>query len=344
MQAPPVRYVTTPDGYDIAYTICGEGPSFVCAPLGIFNHVQLNWERAQSVGPWLGELASRFRLVHFDGRGQGLSTRGLGGLRSMADYCRDLEAVVEALELDRFVLYGGAAFTHVAVHYAVLHPEKVAALILVLAARSGAAWPRGMTLVAEENWELYLRSRLPTNLNRAEADRHAASLRQSITPEDFTTLSRVFSESDVSALLPRIEAPALVIHPKHQAWVSEEEAVKLAAAIPGSRLVLDEGGETAAEDAAAAVRLMDAFLAELPEVGPAGTARASERPVNPDRLSGREIEVLRLVAEGRSNAEISEALVISTNTVVRHLSNIFAKIDVHNRTEAASYAHRRGLT
>ena len=344
MQAPPVRYTRTSDGYDIAYTVCGEGPAFVCTPLGILNHVQLNWERAQSMGPWLSELASRFRLVNFDGRGQGLSTRGLGGLRSMADYCRDLEAVVEALELDRFVLYGGAAFAHVAVHYTAVHPEKVAALILWLAATSGAAWPRGMTTVAEENWELYLRTRLPTNLSRAEADRHAASLRQSITPEDFTILSRVFSESDVSALLPQIEAPSLVIHPRHQAWVGEEEAVKLAAAIPNSRLVLDEGGETAADDAAGAVRHIDDFLAGLPEVGPAGTARMTERPVNPDRLSGREIEVLRLVAEGKSNAEISETLVISTNTVVRHLSNIFAKIDVHNRTEAATYAHRHGLT
>jgi pimeloyl-ACP methyl ester carboxylesterase/DNA-binding CsgD family transcriptional regulator len=343
MQPPPVRYTRTSDGHDIAYTVCGEGPAFVCTPLGILNHAQLNWERPQSTGPWLSELAARFRLVNFDGRGQGLSTRGLGGLRSMADYCRDLEAVVEALELDRFVLYGGAAFAHVAVHYAVLHPEKVAALILVLASRSGAAWPRGMTLVAEENWELYLRSRLPTNLSRAEADRHAASLRQSISPEDFTILSRVFSESDVSALLPRIEVPSLVIHPRHQAWVSEDEAVKLAAAIPGSRLVLDEGGATAAEDAAGAVRHIEAFLADLPELGAPATARVTERPVNPDGLSGREIEVLRLVAAGKSNVEISEALVISPNTVVRHLSNIFAKIDVHNRTEAASYAHRHGL-
>jgi pimeloyl-ACP methyl ester carboxylesterase len=178
----------------------------------------------------------------------------------MTDFCGDLEAVVEALELDRFILYGAAAFSHVALQYAVRHPEKVDALILMLAARSGAAWPRGMSAVAEENWELYLRSRVPTNLSRAEADRHAASLRQSISLEDFTIFSRVFSESDVSALLPRIETPTLVIHPKHQAYLSEEEAQKLAAAIPNCRLVLDEW-ETAADDAAGAVGIIADFLA-----------------------------------------------------------------------------------
>jgi DNA-binding CsgD family transcriptional regulator len=262
----------------------------------------------------------------------------------MTDFCGDLEAVVEALELDRFILYGAAAFSHVALQYSVRHPEKVDALILRLAARSGAAWPRGMSAVAEENWELYLRSRVPTNLSRAEADRHAASLRQSISLEDFTIFSRVFSESDVSALLPRIETPTLVIHPKHQAYLSEEEAQKLAAAIPDCRLVLEEGGETAADDAAGALGIIADFLAELPGQGAVVTARSTEQAGNAEGLSGREIQVLRLVAEGKSNAEISQALVISTNTVVRHLSNIFAKIDVHNRTEAASYAHRRGLT
>jgi DNA-binding NarL/FixJ family response regulator len=86
------------------------------------------------------------------------------------------------------------------------------------------------------------------------------------------------------------------------------------------------------------------FLAELPGQATVVTARSTEQAGNAEGLSGREIQVLRLVAEGKSNAEISDALVISTNTVVRHLSNIFAKIDVHNRTEAASYAHRHGLT
>jgi DNA-binding CsgD family transcriptional regulator/tetratricopeptide (TPR) repeat protein len=63
----------------------------------------------------------------------------------------------------------------------------------------------------------------------------------------------------------------------------------------------------------------------------------------PDGLSEREVAVLRLVAAGRTNQQIADALVISLNTVARHVSNIFGKTRVANRAEAASYAHRRGL-
>ena len=62
-----------------------------------------------------------------------------------------------------------------------------------------------------------------------------------------------------------------------------------------------------------------------------------------DGLTPRELEVLALVVAGRSNRQIARALVISDRTVARHLSNIFTKIDVGSRTEAAAYAFRHGL-
>jgi DNA-binding NarL/FixJ family response regulator len=64
---------------------------------------------------------------------------------------------------------------------------------------------------------------------------------------------------------------------------------------------------------------------------------------HPGGLSAREIEVLRLVAAGKSNRQVAEALVISLNTVERHISNIFSKTGVVNRVEAAGYASRHGL-
>ncbi len=54
-------------------------------------------------------------------------------------------------------------------------------------------------------------------------------------------------------------------------------------------------------------------------------------------------DVLRLLAAGRTNPEIAEALVISLNTVYRHTSHIFTKLGVQNRTEAAAFAHQHGL-
>jgi DNA-binding NarL/FixJ family response regulator len=60
-------------------------------------------------------------------------------------------------------------------------------------------------------------------------------------------------------------------------------------------------------------------------------------------LTPREVEVLRLLVEGRSNPEIAEALFISLRTVTTHVTNILAKLGAQSRTEAATYAVRRGL-
>jgi NarL family two-component system response regulator LiaR len=56
------------------------------------------------------------------------------------------------------------------------------------------------------------------------------------------------------------------------------------------------------------------------------------------------VEVLRLVAAGKSNQQIADELMISLNTVIRHVSHIFAKTGAANRTEAAGYATRHGLS
>jgi DNA-binding CsgD family transcriptional regulator len=63
----------------------------------------------------------------------------------------------------------------------------------------------------------------------------------------------------------------------------------------------------------------------------------------PAGLTSRELEVLRLVAAGKSNREIADALYLSVKTVARHLSNIFFKIDVSSRTAAAGFAYEHGL-
>ncbi|HEX2924037.1 MAG TPA: response regulator transcription factor [Chloroflexota bacterium] len=61
------------------------------------------------------------------------------------------------------------------------------------------------------------------------------------------------------------------------------------------------------------------------------------------KLSDREIEVLKLVAEGRSNQEIADLLCLSVKTVTGHRTNIMEKLDLHSRTELVKYAIRTGL-
>ena len=71
--------------------------------------------------------------------------------------------------------------------------------------------------------------------------------------------------------------------------------------------------------------------------------QVSKAPVYPDGLTQREVEVLRLVAAGKSNPEIAEELYISPRTVTTHVSNILNKINAANRAEAATYASLHGL-
>lgn len=62
-----------------------------------------------------------------------------------------------------------------------------------------------------------------------------------------------------------------------------------------------------------------------------------------DSLTDREMEILKLIASGRSNQEIADTLYITVKTVKSHLTNIFSKLEVEDRTQAAIYAHRNGL-
>jgi DNA-binding NarL/FixJ family response regulator len=82
----------------------------------------------------------------------------------------------------------------------------------------------------------------------------------------------------------------------------------------------------------------------LPDVAPDGSAQAPTAPPDELGLTPREREVLALVADGRTNRQIAEALFISNKTASVHVSNILAKLGVANRGEAAAVAHRLGLT
>ena len=111
--------------------------------------------------------------------------------------------------------------------------------------------------------------------------------------------------------------------------------MKLAARIPGAQFAFIEGDGPPA-DAASGLAAIDTFVAGLnlakPSAGwPVGLSACSE------------VEVLRLIAAGRSNQQIADELVISLNTVQRHVSNIFTKTGAANRTEAAAYAHREDI-
>jgi pimeloyl-ACP methyl ester carboxylesterase len=85
----------------------------------------------EGLGDFVTAMAKRFRLVRYDGRGTGNSTRGVRPNTTLADLRRDLLAVVEELRLDRFVLYGDVYSSYMLLDAACMLRNAVRALILV---------------------------------------------------------------------------------------------------------------------------------------------------------------------------------------------------------------------
>lgn len=126
-----------------------------------------------------------------------------------------------------------------------------------------------------------------------------------------------------------------------QLWTTLEAPYETARArVAIGRAFRDLGDEqSAAGELAGAAR-------EFTRLGAGPAARETTRLLGPavtGGLTGRELEVLRLVAAGHSNTEVARRLVLSEKTVARHLSNIFTKIDVPSRTAAAAYAREHDL-
>lgn len=84
-------------------------------------------------------------------------------------------------------------------------------------------------------------------------------------------------------------------------------------------------------------RLLDRFAARLP------SAYEESTPARLDRLTERELEVLRLIAKGMSNAEIAAKLVVSETTVKTHVGNVLTKLGLRDRVQAVVLAYETGL-
>ncbi|MDI5966382.1 response regulator transcription factor [Streptantibioticus silvisoli] len=125
------------------------------------------------------------------------------------------------------------------------------------------------------------------------------------------------------------------------------------------RLAESAVGDPEGERRSAAPRTRDRAGGRWPALGGAGTSDGASggrlgnvaggasvdagEAEAPDGLTTREAEVLALVAEGMSNGEIAAELYVSPATVKTHINNLFAKIGVRDRVQAARYAYRRGI-
>jgi DNA-binding CsgD family transcriptional regulator/pimeloyl-ACP methyl ester carboxylesterase len=346
MDAPPVQYVKTSDGYDIAYCVSGEGRPFVLLWDLPFGSNELLWSQAGMRG-FFESLASRFRLVQLDARGTGSSSRGLKSSHVCEDYVLDLEAVADHLGLDDFLLFGTVFTAHPIIRYAARHSERVAGVQLLNPVLPSKGWAdmKNWEGLYTGSWNLFLRNYAQTFFpgNQEEG---LSYCRTTVTQADFLLIAHALEKSSVEDLLPRVKVPGLVLSNREPINpVLTQAARAYASLMPSARLVLFDGEQNreiiqaSGDSPAPVIPVIDAFAADLLSREDGSTPSVS----NSGDLSARELEVLKLLAQGKSNPQIAEELFITRNTVQNHVSSILIKLNLQNRAQAAVYAKEHGI-
>lgn len=345
-----IRYVTASDGTRLAWASAGEGPVMVKAANWL-SHLEYEWE-SPLWKHWLHFLAGNFRFIRYDERGCGLSEWSdtlLDADRSVAD----LEAVLEAAQPEGKVTLLGISQGGVAcIGYAIKHPERVERMILYGAYARGAylrgsaasrATYKAVIDLARAAWgfdnptfrQVFTSPFIPQGTPE-QIQWFNDLCRKSAKGEIVARLLESRARVDVEALLPQVRVPTLIIHGRNDAVIPVGEGRLLASRIPGAEIVeLDSCNHILLESEPAWARFQDAVLHFMhPGRGDSEVFAA---------LSEREREVLALMGEGRSNADIAERLAISEKTVRNHASNVFDKLGVWSRTQAIVFARDRGF-
>ena len=273
-----------------------------------------------------------------------MSQRGLPDDHSMEAYERDLEAVIQAVGATKVALHGSNHFGHVAIRYALTHPEQAATLILHDTGVDGTFDVLGteqMIELTRSDWDLALQIVARTMFPRSNAAAMVKYFQESTTQADELKFRPLQRASSVKGITQHLNVPTLIISTKGDPLrpASVDSGKLLAPLLPGSRLVISDNPYAWQGETTTMALMVESFLEDIGFPGTASVAQS----VPPDGLSGRELEVLRLLAAGKSNQQIADELVISLNTARKHVANILVKTGSANRTEAAAYARNHGL-
>ncbi len=291
-----IEYATASDGVRIAYAVIGKGTPVVRASHWL-THLEYELDSPVWRHLLLG-MASRHKLVRYDGRGTGLSQRDAVEI-SMDRWVSDLECVVDCLSLERFILLGVSQGGAISIEYAARHPERVSHLII------HGAYARGFLhrdnpdkqrqfvelnrALIREGWgsehdayrQWFTSQFIPGGT--AEQARWFNDLeRVSATPEMMEKFVVELSTINVADLLPKVTAPTLVTHCKGDVRVPFALGQEIAAGIAGAKFVpLDSRNHVFLPDEPATRIFFDAvtsFLGDPPFKGALpGTATFKER-------------------------------------------------------------------
>ncbi|MGE3076699.1 MAG: alpha/beta fold hydrolase [Dehalococcoidia bacterium] len=350
MSAPRVQFATTDDGVRIAYTSTGDGYPLLWLPHFLASHVQLEWDFPQRYV--YGRLGEHFRVVRFDCRGLGLSDRDIDDI-SVETRMQDLKAVAERNGFERLALVGIEGGGNLAATFAAAYPNLVSHLVLINWTPRFSeenSIPRLNTLgsLMRRDWEMFTENIGASSFgyDTPFAKGYARLVRSTVTQEMAIRYGDAIMQEDIVPALERVACETLVLHSETNYYASEQSARLAAASAPGASMVIFP--KTLADHIAELVDTIIDFAAPKVE---AVVAAAMDSPVDepvaaasPEvNLTGREVDILKLLAKGLSNREMAESLVLSPRTVERHLENLYRKAGFRNRSEATAYAVSHGL-
>lgn len=339
------RFCQVGNDSNLAYASLGEGAPLVMVP-GWLCHAHEFWTHPAAARA-RARLARSHRFVWYDRLGCGLSDRQISSL-SLDDDVEQLATMMDAAGIEHASLLGYSFGSPPAAAFAARYPERVDRLVLCSGFARGSTIATdtqfdGLKHIVRMHWGVGSRALaamlLPTG---SSSDlQWYTNFQQSAATAAITELLLEHTRcTDARDILPDVSAPTLVIHNRDDEAVPLHAGKELAALIPGARLHVLEGHDhdPFIRTTGSLVETILDFIDGRP-ITTRTPSRASREP-----LTGREQEVLRLVAEGLANKEIARALDITPATVERHITNLYAKIDVRSRTEAAVRAIEMHLT
>jgi class 3 adenylate cyclase len=246
---PETRYAKADDGVHIAYQVFGSGPADLVLIPGFISHLDLVWEDP-SLAAALRRLGSFARVIAFDKRGTGMSDR-TERLPDMDRRMLDIRAVMDDVGCEQAALFGVSEGGPMAIMFAATHPERAQALILLntfarLTARSD--YPIG---VPRENLDVfveYIEPRWGTGVglrawapsvadDPASRALFARLQRVAASPGSAMVVLTSLVDVDVTAALPLVHAPTLVMHRSEDRMIPMEVGRYLADHIPDARFI-----------------------------------------------------------------------------------------------------------
>jgi pimeloyl-ACP methyl ester carboxylesterase len=326
------------DGTRVAIAAVGRGPVLLHAP-GWLTHLEHGWAIPQERA-FYERLARGRTLVRYDRPGCGLSDRTTRRPPSLELETEVVGAVADAAGAGRVELFGASLGVAAAVAWAARNPERVSRLVLY------GGWVRGSEVAEPDvrehvlglistHWGLgsdVLGDIFAPSADAATRAAFASYQRAAAEPGTVRALLELAHGLDLTDLLPRVSARTLVVSREHDRAAPYAQAQELAAGIRSARLVRLPGRD------------------HLPYVGDADTLADTVRGflgLSTGRAPGgvltpRQREVAALVAQGLSNREIADRLVITERSAESHVERIRTRLGFRSRAQVAAWVARGG--